>query len=517
MTSSYTVNSGIEKPAAGDQEDAWGGTLNTNFDIIDRVLSGVGSVSLSGTTHTLTTTDGTLTDGMYRVLLFTGALGANNTITISPNDQDKLYFVVNNTTDSGSSGPYSVIVKQGSGATVTVANGAFNMVYADGAGSGAAVISLLSKDVVFGDDVSLQSDSAVLGFGADNDVTVTHNADKGLTLNSKDISGVTSINTGQIGGNRNYIYNGDTSLCQRRTSSTGIGNGNSGYWVQDRWQFYEAGAPNAVVTQSRATDVPNGFQYSLKFDCTTASGTVASADLIYLAQILEGQDLYAWKKGTADALPVTLSFWVNTTKTGTYIVRLLDADNSRHIAKSYTVSSSNTWENKTLTLAGDTTGVFDRDTAASLYVQWGLVAGSNFTSGTLATSWASSSDANMFVGQVDALDSTSNNFHVTGLQLELGETASAFQNETYAENLLKCSRYYAQRAASNAILYSANNAGGGGYIDYSHWEFKVPMRSAPTMTGHTGTQQQINVDSGGVYAAGGYASWGNDSTASAEL
>ncbi|MAK51043.1 hypothetical protein [Marinobacter sp.] len=142
MTSSYTVNNGLEKPAAGDQEGAWGGTLNTNFDIIDRVLSGVGSISLSGTTHTLTTTDGTLTDGMYRVLVFTGALGANNTVTISPNDQDKLYFIVNNTTDSGSSGPYSVIIKQGTGATVTVENGRADIVYADGAGSGAAVVSL---------------------------------------------------------------------------------------------------------------------------------------------------------------------------------------------------------------------------------------------------------------------------------------------------------------------------------------------------------------------------------------
>ena len=88
MTSSYTVNNGLEKPEAGDQERAWGGTLNTNFDIIDRVLSGVGSVALSGTTHTLTTSDGSLSDCQFKVINFTGALGANNTITISPNDQD---------------------------------------------------------------------------------------------------------------------------------------------------------------------------------------------------------------------------------------------------------------------------------------------------------------------------------------------------------------------------------------------------------------------------------------------
>ena len=136
MPSSYTANNGIEKPNPGEQTGVWGATLNTNFDIIDRVLSGVGSISLSGTTHTLTTTDGTLTDGMYKVLLFTGALGANNTVTISPNDQDKLYFVVNATTDSGSSGPYSVIIKQCTGATVKVANGDFKMFYSDACEAG---------------------------------------------------------------------------------------------------------------------------------------------------------------------------------------------------------------------------------------------------------------------------------------------------------------------------------------------------------------------------------------------
>ena len=214
MASSYTANNGIEKPGVGEQEGAWGGTLNTNFDIIDRVLSGVGSISLSGTTHTLTTTDGTLTDGMYRVLLFTGALGANNTVTISPNDQDKLYFVVNNTTDSGSSGPYSVIIKQGTGATVTVANGAFNIVYADGAGSGAAVVSLLSKDVVFGDDVSLQSDGAVLNFGADDDVTLTHVADTGVTLSAGN-----NDTTLQLDGNASDAGGGPKIILNRTSDS----------------------------------------------------------------------------------------------------------------------------------------------------------------------------------------------------------------------------------------------------------------------------------------------------------
>ncbi len=144
MASTYTANSGIEKIGSGEQSGTWGTTTNTNFDIIDRAINGVGSISLSGTTHTLTTTDGALSDGGYKVLSFTGALGANNTVTISPNDQDKVYFIYNGTTDSGSSGPYSVILTQGSGGNVTVPNGSFKIVYADGAGSGAKVTDVTS-------------------------------------------------------------------------------------------------------------------------------------------------------------------------------------------------------------------------------------------------------------------------------------------------------------------------------------------------------------------------------------
>lgn len=173
MSSSFTVNNGLEKPAAGDQEGQWGGTLNTNFDIIDRVLSGVGSVALSGTTHTLTTSDGSLSDGQFKVINFTGALGANNTITISPNDQDKLYFIINSTTDSGSSGPYSIIISQGSGANVTIPNGGFDIVIADGAGSGAAVTSLLSKKITTGQLTTtgnvLIPDAGTIGSASDPD------------------------------------------------------------------------------------------------------------------------------------------------------------------------------------------------------------------------------------------------------------------------------------------------------------------------------------------------------------
>ena len=132
MTSTYTNNSGIEKPATGDQSGTWGDTVNVNMDIIDRVMGGVGAITLSGTTHTLLTTDGTLSDGMYRILVLGGSPSGTNTITVSPNDQDKMYLVYNN---SGQ----SAVFTQGSGGNVTVANGDAKIIYCDGAGAGSAV------------------------------------------------------------------------------------------------------------------------------------------------------------------------------------------------------------------------------------------------------------------------------------------------------------------------------------------------------------------------------------------
>ena len=135
MPSTYTSNSGIELIDNGEQSGTWGDTTNTNLQIIDRLTNGVGNITLSGTTHTLTTSDGTLSDGHYKVLVFGGSPSGTNTVTVSPNDQDKLFFIKNN---SGQ----SVIISQGSGANVTVPNGESAVIYCDGAGSGAAVVNL---------------------------------------------------------------------------------------------------------------------------------------------------------------------------------------------------------------------------------------------------------------------------------------------------------------------------------------------------------------------------------------
>jgi len=137
MASTYTSNLGVEKIGAGEQAGTWGNTTNNNLDIIDRAINGVGAITLSGTTHTLTTSDGTLSDGGFKVLVFGGSPSGTNTVTISPNDQDKFYVVQNSTSQS-------ITFTQGSGGNVGLAAGSKKIIYADGAGSGAAVVDVTS-------------------------------------------------------------------------------------------------------------------------------------------------------------------------------------------------------------------------------------------------------------------------------------------------------------------------------------------------------------------------------------
>ena len=137
MPSTYTTNGGIEKIATGEQSGSWGDTTNTNFDILDRITNGVGAITLTGASSNLQTSDGALSDGQYKVLVLGGTPGVTHTITVLPNDAQKLYFVKNNTGQN-------VIFDQGSGSNVTVENGRSDIIYCDGNGASAAVVSLLN-------------------------------------------------------------------------------------------------------------------------------------------------------------------------------------------------------------------------------------------------------------------------------------------------------------------------------------------------------------------------------------
>ena len=219
MASTYTSNSGVEKPGIGDQSGEWGTTVNTNMDILDRAINGVGVITLSGTTHTLTTTDGALSDGQYKVLVLSGSPSGTNTITISPNDQDKLYFVVNS---SGQTATFS----QGSGANVSVVNGDTKIIYADGAGSGAAVTEFASEvDALEGITAGTVSASKAVIVDANKDITGFRNVTLTgeLDAGSLDVSGNADID-GTLEADA-MTLNG-TAITTTATLSTGISNTN---------------------------------------------------------------------------------------------------------------------------------------------------------------------------------------------------------------------------------------------------------------------------------------------------
>jgi len=278
----------------------------------------------------------------------------------------------------------------------------------------------------------------------------------GIIVNA-DISSTAGITLNKLSGNpsfRNIFINGDMQVAQRATSSASITT--SGYYTVDR--FRTAITTLGTWTQSPSTDVPSGYGFasSLKMDCTTADASPSASDVLFLQQRFEGQNLQYLKKGTASAVSLTASFWVKSTKTGTFIVELLDQDNSRHISKSYTVSVSNTWEFKTVTFAGDTTGAFTNDNGVSLDINFWLGAGTDATSGTLATSWGSLVTANRAVGQVNCADSTSNDFLITGIQLEAGTSATDFEFLPIDVDLVRCLRYYEKiKAESTTQLFGA--------------------------------------------------------------
>jgi hypothetical protein len=256
---------------------------------------------------------------------------------------------------------------------------------------------------------------------------------------------------------RNIIINGDQSIAQRGTSTSSLSSG-ANFGATDRFKLY--GVTFGTWTMSQSTDVPTGqgFVSSLKMDCTTANGSLSSDSQAQISQGIEGQNLQYIKKGTSNAESLTWSFWTKSNKTGTYICQIRDIDNSRSISKSYTISSADTWEKKIITFPGDTTGALDNDSAKSFEIRWWLVAGTDFTSGTLATSWGSETNANNAVGQVNLADSTSNEWYLTSAQLEAGTTASDFEFLPFDVNLKRCQRYYQTMTLVRSGSYYASAA-----------------------------------------------------------
>jgi len=288
--------------------------------------------------------------------------------------------------------------------------------------------------------------------------------------------------------NRNFVINGDFQIAQRATSVTGVTG--DGYHAVDR--FKTAISSAGTFTLSQAADGPSGFSTCHKFDCTTAKSSLDAGNYIIFFQTIEARNLQSLGFGSSGAKQITLSFYVKSNKTGTYIAELAlgDATNASNNSQAYTINSANTWERKTLTYAAQTVDVINNDSGEGMNIFFWLGAGSTYSGGTLNSNvWANTTTANRAVGQVNLADSTSNEWLITGVQMELGEQATPFEHRSFGDELARCQRYY-EKGMPQATLPANNNGYNGviytnvqsGYGTWHTYQFSVPKRATPTMT-----------------------------------
>ena len=309
---------------------------------------------------------------------------------------------------------------------------------------------------------------------------------------------------------RNIVINGAMKIAQRGTQEHPVDTTN--YSACDRFQVHNRTAGTCDTYSDSESPDDKGFNNSLKVDITNASDLSTTDNESVIGTYFEGQDLQQIRKGTSEALPLTLSFWVRSPKTGIHIVELYDFDSStqRFVSAPYTISTADTWQFVTHTFPADTASgkEFDNDNAKSLGIQWWLCAASDFTSGTLDQTWRDeASNSNRAVGQVNVFDNASNNFYITGVQLELGSSATPFEHRSYAEELTRCRRYYyviagdldhtGNEAFANVSVYHTN-------LTYFSIGFPVKMRSTPTFEQVTGTDYYMYYASGNSHGVTGF-------------
>ena len=300
---------------------------------------------------------------------------------------------------------------------------------------------------------------------------------------ARDIADLSSVSArlDTVGGsegalsNRNLIINGAMQVAQRGTSFT---NPSVSAYTLDRWSTVYS--HDGAVDVSQSTTAPAGFKNSLKIDVTTADSSLSSSQYYILQQPIEGQNLSHLNYGSSDAKEVTISFWVRSNKTGTYYVEI-QTSGSQELARPYTINTANTWEHKTLTWIANTDFTITETNASGVVLYWWLAGGSAYTGSPLATTWAN--NTNRITGQTNFLDSTSNEFYLTGVQLEVGDTATDFEHRSFGDELARCQRYYEKtdREGSDTYRLSMNK---GSTSDTYYWpiHFTTTKRAKPTCT-----------------------------------
>lgn len=299
-----------------------------------------------------------------------------------------------------------------------------------------------------------------------------------------------AADAGTITG-RNLIINGAMTVSQRG-DVTGITSAN--VFGADR--FATNGSSFGTVSLVQEADAPEGFAYSQRVKFTTARSTTNTDDHFIIGTRLEGQDLQQLNKGTSNAESVTLSFYAKASQSTTIQLELYDVDNARHAGKEFAITTS--WAKYSYTFAGDTTGAFDNDNALSLMVLFWLGAGTDFTSGTNPDgSWIANTNTRRVHSDVGTtfMDTLNAEFNLTGVQLEVGSTATDFEHEDYGTTLAKCQRYYQriQGVSGNQIEAATGVVGISTSVYRAMGDLKVTMRAAPTLsatglTAYDGTQ-----------------------------
>ena len=331
------------------------------------------------------------------------------------------------------------------------------------------------------------------------------------------------------------IINGSMNVAQRATQVTGYTS--ISYSTCDRW-YTVCEIGTYTISQESLSDADfntTGFRKALKLDCTTIEAPPSAGAQTNVEMRFEGQDLQVFQKGTANAKKYTLSFWVRASKTGSNLqVNFKDNDNTRMCSGTYNISSANTWEKKIINIAADTTGKFDNDNASSLTIEWFLDGGSNYSGGAVPTSWEAKNNADRNVTNFDLGGSTSNDWAITGVQLEVGEYTSAtippFQHESFGNSLQRCLRYFEKTyeigvnpgtATGTGIIRSGGNQGGrtSGRMGDST-TYVVGKRAAPTVVffdsaGNSGVMTRL--DQGSSSSTNQNATLANGSSKSMEI
>ena len=278
-------------------------------------------------------------------------------------------------------------------------------------------------------------------------------------------------------GNKNLVHNGAMLVHQKGGTIT-LSNDAITPHI-DRFTAYKSNAGTQTMEQSTDTPTGEGFKNSLKATCTVADGSVASGDRVSIIHRLEGQHCAHLMWGTANAKTVTLSFFVKSSVTGTHGGAFGNGSDNRAYPFTYTISSANTWERKTITVAGDTSGTWATDNTRSIQICWGLGVGTT-NSGT-AGAWESA-DRNSATGATTGFLTTVNStFFLTGVQLEVGTVATAFEHEPFETTMRKCKRYYYKYGGQQAFEHIPGIGQGNASTFSTHYQYPVEMRAAPTL------------------------------------